>query len=41
VKPVLNISLYLQILFAADAHLADGQLLLEKPTVNDGKSLKF
>jgi hypothetical protein len=33
----LNISISLQTVFAADAHLA-GQVLCEKPAVNRGKS---
>jgi hypothetical protein len=40
-KCLLNISIYLQSVFAADAHLAEGQVLREKPIVNKGKSLKF
>jgi hypothetical protein len=35
----MNISL--EMVFAADAHLAVGQVLREEPTVNKGKSLKF
>jgi hypothetical protein len=31
----------LQIVFAADAHVAEGEVLHEEPTVNEGKSLNF
>jgi hypothetical protein len=31
----------LQTIFAADAHLAEGEVLLEKPTVHKWKSRKF
>jgi hypothetical protein len=31
----------LHTVFLTDAHLAEGQVLREEPTVNRGKSLKF
>jgi hypothetical protein len=31
----------LQMVFSADAHLAEGHLLCQKKAVNKGKSLKF
>jgi hypothetical protein len=40
-KLFLKMSKSLNTVFAADAHLAEGQFLREEPTVNKGKSLKF
>jgi hypothetical protein len=34
-------SVSLQTIFLADAHLADGQVLHEESTANKGKALKF
>jgi hypothetical protein len=34
-------SVFLQTVLAADAHLAERQVLHEKPAVNKGKSLNF
>jgi hypothetical protein len=41
IRCLLNIIAYFQTLFVADAHLAEGQVLREEPTVNQGKFLKF
>jgi hypothetical protein len=38
---LLNISVYLHTVFAADGHLVEGKVLREEPTVNKGRSLKF
>jgi hypothetical protein len=37
----LNASVSLQMICVTDAHLAEGQVLCEEPTVNKGLSLKF
>jgi hypothetical protein len=34
-------SISLQMVFTADAYLAEGQFLREEPTVKKGKSVKF
>jgi hypothetical protein len=34
-------SVSLQMVLVADAHLAEGQILHKKPTVNKGKSIKL
>jgi hypothetical protein len=39
--PAPNTSASLQTTFAADAHLAEGQLLLEELTLNNAKSLIY
>jgi hypothetical protein len=40
-KSVSNTLTSAQIILAADAHVADGKLLLEEPTLNIGKLLRY